>query len=432
MRHWEHFQTNEPIRFRSQLLSFCQLYKQFAFLDSCGNHVYGETTFDVLAGVGRLDEVVASAGEAFQAFNQFRRKHHDWMFGFFAYDLKNEVEVLHSEGYDGISLPDMIYFVPSILVRIKNNVVEIGTTVPIQQVIWEQICSMPEHTEEQIDQQMMMHPRMSKAAYLDIIDKIRNHIIHGDIYEMNFCQEFYAEKVQLNPFTTFDRLCRKSKAPFSVLFGWNDHYLISASPERFLRKRGKVLQSQPIKGTRRRSAGEDDRKWKEDLAASVKDRAEHMMIVDLVRNDLTPFARTGSVGVDELMGIYSFEQVHQMVSTISAELKDDADVVPAVKQAFPMGSMTGAPKVKAMQLIEQYEPTKRGVFSGAFGYWTPENDFDLNVVIRSMLYNSKSRYLSIQVGGAIVYDSDPMQEFEECLLKASALFDILQAKLIQQ
>lgn len=432
MRTWERFHTNNPQRFRQQLLSFCKLYQQFAFLDSCNNTTYGDNAFDVLAAVGRLDEITASAGTAFQAFQKFRSQHNDWMFGYFGYDLKNEIEQLQTEGYDGIDMPDMLYFVPAILVQLKNDVVDIGTTLPIQQVIWEQICSMPESELNNSAQAITMTPRISQLEYLSIIDKIREHIISGDIYEMNFCQEFYGENVILDPFDVFDRLCQKSKAPFSVLFGWNDHFLISASPERFLRKTGRKLQSQPIKGTRRRGIGAEDLSLKEELQNSLKDRAEHMMIVDLVRNDLTPFAVTGSVQVDELMSIYSFEQVHQMVSTISAELKSGADAVAALKHAFPMGSMTGAPKVKAMQLIEQYEKSKRGVYSGAFGYWTPEGDFDLNVVIRSMLYHSKRRYLSVQVGGAIVFDSNPQQEYDECLLKASALFDILNATLTPQ
>jgi para-aminobenzoate synthetase component 1 len=219
-----------------------------------------------------------------------------------------------------------------------------------------------------------------------------------------------------------------SKAPFSCYFKFDGKYLLSASPERFLKKQGSKLISMPIKGTARRGKNiEDDLALRRKLLADQKERSENVMIVDLVRNDLSRSSVEGSVKVEELFGIKTFPQVHQMVSTITGVLRDDVHFVDAIRNAFPMGSMTGAPKVRAMELIEQYEKSKRGLYSGAVGYITPEGDFDFNVVIRSLLYNSLNHYLSFHVGSAIVFDSAPEKEYEECLLKAKALIQVLKS-----
>jgi len=196
-----------------------------------------------------------------------------------------------------------------------------------------------------------------------------------------------------------------------------------ASPERYLNKTGSQLVSQPIKGTAKRILNDEvaDEKLKEDLHNSVKERAENMMIVDLVRNDLARCCKTGSVKVAELFGIYSFPQVHQMISTVSGVLRDDIPFTSAFKYTFPMGSMTGAPKYKVMQVIDEYEKSRRELFSGTVGYISPNGDFDFNVVIRSLFYNVASRYLSYQTGGAITWDSVAEQEWEELKLKAWAL-----------
>jgi para-aminobenzoate synthetase component 1 len=221
-------------------------------------------------------------------------------------------------------------------------------------------------------------------------------------------------------------LLKKSPVPFGAFVKSNGCYLMCASPERFLKKTGNRMLSQPIKGTSKRGVNEaEDIALKQALLNSEKERAENLMIVDLVRNDLARSAKTGTVKVEELFGIYSFEQVHQMISTVSATLADGIHWVDALKYAFPMGSMTGAPKISAMHLIEQYERTARGLYSGAVGYITPEGDFDFNVVIRSLQYNSINQFLNFEVGGAITYDSIPEKEYEECLIKAGAILDTL-------
>jgi para-aminobenzoate synthetase component 1 len=243
---------------------------------------------------------------------------------------------------------------------------------------------------------------------------------------MNFCQEFYAEDAELDPYSYYIHLNKLSPAPFSVFYRTDGNYLISSSPERYLRKTGNRIISQPIKGTAPRHPDPaKDKASKQKLESDPKERAENVMIVDLVRNDLSRTAAKGSVKVEELCGIYSFSQVHQMISTVTSTLDSRFDFVDLLSTTFPMGSMTGAPKIRAMELIEDYEETKRGLYSGAVGYITPDGDFDFNVVIRSVLYNSKTKYLSFITGGAITSGSTAEREYNECLLKAKAITESL-------
>ncbi|MFY7988966.1 MAG: chorismate-binding protein, partial [Flavobacterium sp.] len=197
----------------------------------------------------------------------------------------------------------------------------------------------------------------------------------------------------------------------------------------YLRKEGLKVISQPIKGTARRSLDvKQDEQLKSDLAQNEKERSENIMIVDLVRNDLSHTATKGSVQVEELCQIYTFKQVHQMISTIVSEVENTTSPIEILRTTFPMGSMTGAPKISAMQIIEALEETKRGLYSGTVGYFTPTGDFDFNVVIRSILYNSQNKYLSFSVGSAVTAQAIPEMEYEECLLKAKAMFEVLLGK----
>jgi para-aminobenzoate synthetase component 1 len=268
--------------------------------------------------------------------------------------------------------------------------------------------------------------RISKENYLKKVSNVLQHIQQGDIYEANFCMEFFAEKATINPFEKFTTLNQISKPPFAVFFKNNNHFLLSATPERYLRKEGEILLSQPIKGTAKRFQDAiEDQKSKAELALDPKERSENIMITDLVRNDLSRTAQKGTVEVKELCGIYSFMQVHQMISTITSKLDPQYSAVDALRTTFPMGSMTGAPKVSAMKIIEAQEETKRGLYSGAVGYFTPIGDFDFNVVIRSILYNQEKKYVSFSVGSAITSQSIPEKEYEECLLKARAMRQVL-------
>ena len=269
--------------------------------------------------------------------------------------------------------------------------------------------------------------KISKEEYIKTIEQLRQHILRGDCYEINFCQEFFAEHAHIDPIAVYQKLSAASPNPFSALYKLDDKYLICASPERFLKKQGNHILSQPIKGTSKRIAGDAKQEAinKNSLYESQKDRSENVMVVDLVRNDLSMICSEGSVVVDELYGVYTFPQVYQMISTVSGELKKDISFTEIIKATFPMGSMTGAPKRSVLQLIEQYEKTKRGIFSGALGYITPSGDFDFNVVIRSIMYNQSSEYLSFQAGSGITFYSNPENEWEECLLKAEAIKRVL-------
>ena len=253
-----------------------------------------------------------------------------------------------------------------------------------------------------------------------------SHIHRGDIYEANFCMEFFAENAYVAPVEIYQKLNAISHPPFATYFKNNHQFLLCASPERYLRKEGNKVISQPIKGTAKRHSDKVlDEQSKTELAQNPKERSENVMIVDLVRNDLSHTATKGSVIVEELCEIYSFEQVHQMISTIVSTVEDVTSPIEILKSTFPMGSMTGAPKISAMKIIEELEATKRGLYSGAVGYFTPDNDFDFNVVIRSILYNAQNEYLSFSVGSAITSQANPEQEYEECLLKAKAMFEVL-------
>jgi para-aminobenzoate synthetase component 1 len=274
--------------------------------------------------------------------------------------------------------------------------------------------------------EIRIQQRISKENYITKVGKMLEHIQRGDIYEANFCMEFYAEKAVINPLEIYQKLNAISEAPFSVYFKNENQFLLSASPERYLKKVDSKVISQPIKGTSKRFSESDlDDKSKNDLESNEKERSENIMIVDLVRNDLSRTASKGSVEVEELCGIYSFQQVHQMISTITSQVENTISPVEIVRTTFPMGSMTGAPKISAMNIIENLEETKRGLYSGAVGYFTPNGDFDFNVVIRSILYNSQNQYVSYSVGSAITSLSEPEKEYEECLLKAKAMFAVL-------
>ncbi|HSN49504.1 MAG TPA: anthranilate synthase component I family protein, partial [Flavobacterium sp.] len=268
--------------------------------------------------------------------------------------------------------------------------------------------------------------RISKVDYLKKASKILEHIHRGDIYEANFCMEFFAENAIINPLEKFLKLNEISKSPLAVYFKNNKQFLLSASPERYLKKVGELIISQPIKGTAKRFPDPiEDENSKNQLATDPKERAENIMVSDLVRNDLSRTAQKGSVQVEELCGIYSFEQVHQMISTITSKLDNQHAPIDVIKTTFPMGSMTGTPKVSVLKIIEELEETKRGLYSGAVGYFTPNGDFDFNVVIRSILYDQEKKYASFSVGSAITSLSNPESEYEECLLKGKAMRDVL-------
>jgi len=407
--------------FKYKALNWANQFDVCCFLDS-NQYKDDYSEFDFLLAADFQFELKSSSVNSFEELKAFYEAHQQWTFGFFGYDLKNQIEDLSSNNQDGLEFPDLYFFIPKYLIAYKDGLTEvlIGDNSILNDIENFGQIRIKE------DKKLNLKARLSEAEYIKKIDSLKENISRGDIYEINFCQEFFAEHAKIAPVETFKALNQLSPTPFAGYFKVRDHYILSATPERFLCKRGNKLISQPIKGTAKRSPDPaEDQAIKYSLRSDIKEQAENVMIVDLVRHDLTKSAIKGSVKVEELFGIYTFPQVHQMISTISCQLNPNVHFIDAIKNTFPMGSMTGAPKVKAMQLIEQYEETKRGIFSGSFGCINPNGDFDFNVIIRSILYNSASKYLSFQVGGAITYQCDAKKEYEECLLKASAILKVL-------
>ncbi|MCZ4244767.1 anthranilate synthase component I family protein [Pedobacter punctiformis] len=407
--------------FKHKALNWANQFDVCCFLDSNQyKDIY--SAYDFMLAAGTAKELNASANQTFEELKTFYDQNKQWIFGFFSYDLKNETEDLKSENPDYLTFPDAYFFIPEYLIASKNGKIEIliGDNTVLKEI---EAFKLPQQSKSK---NLTIQQRLTKDAYKAKVEALKQHILRGDIYEINFCQEFFAENAEINPIHTFELLNDVSPTPFAGYFKSHGQYILSATPERFLCKRNQKLISQPIKGTAKRSLNQaEDLRIKKALRADIKEQTENVMIVDLVRHDLTKSAVKGSVKVDELFGIYTFPQVHQMISTISCDLDPSVHFIDAIKNAFPMGSMTGAPKVKAMKLIEEYEVTKRGVYSGSFGCISPNGDFDFNVVIRSILYNATAKYLSFQVGGAITYQCDAELEYEECLLKASAILKVL-------
>ena len=282
--------------------------------------------------------------------------------------------------------------------------------------------------EQEHKKNIALTPVVSREQYLEHVRALKKHIALGDIYEINYCMTFEATGVDIDPVSLYHKLNRISKASYSALLKLNQQYIISSSPELFLSKKGSRLITKPIKGTARRGKTPmEDELLKQGLYVNDKERNENVMIVDVARNDLSRLAARGTVQVDKLFDIESYEQVHQMVSTVSCTLKENTSFREIIAASFPMASMTGAPKYRAMQLIDQYEAYNRGPYSGTLGYIKANGDFDLNVLIRSVFYDAEKRYLSFTVGSAITDMCTPEDEYDECMLKAKAMMEALGA-----
>jgi para-aminobenzoate synthetase component 1 len=417
-----------PLLFKQQLVAWSQQFREIIFLES--NSFSDEFySFDGVLAVDAFTSIKTDYHNAFEDLKQYQQTTKDWLFGYLSYDLKNDVEQLQSNNYDGLDFPDMYFFQPKKLFLLKGNQLEIKYLNMCDDEVEDDFEAINNFVlnSDVTSSTVVVQQRITKQNYLEKVAKLLEHIHHGDIYEANFCMEFFAENAIINPLEKFLKLNAISQAPFTVFFKNNKQFLLSASPERYLKKEDKNLISQPIKGTAKRFLDPiEDEKSKNNLAQDPKERAENIMITDLVRNDLSRTAQKGTVVVKELCGIYSFLQVHQMISTITSKMDPQYSAVDALRTTFPMGSMTGAPKLSAVKIIEELEETKRGLYSGAVGYFSPNGDFDFNVVIRSILYNQENQYVSFSVGSAITSLAIPENEYEECLLKAKAMLEVLQ------
>ncbi|MFB0938921.1 MAG: aminodeoxychorismate synthase component I [Urechidicola sp.] len=418
--------------FKIQLLNWAQQYKKIVWLDSNNPNEnkspYNLSEFDAVLAVDLKSELQCDCEDSFELLKEYQEKTKDYIFGYLSYDLKNDIEDLSSNNHDGLHFPDLFFFQPKKLFFIKDNQVEVKYLNTIANDIDADIKTI-ENTSYTVSNELnevKIKLRIHKDEYYQKVNKILAHIHRGDIYEVSFCQEFYAEDSTINPLDTYLNLNSISTPPFATFLKLDEKFLLSASPERFLKRIDNTVISQPIKGTIKRGATEiEDHLLKHQLEHDQKERAENVMIVDLVRNDLSKTAIKSSVKVTELCKVYTFKQVHQLISTVISEVDATTNSVDIIKSLFPMGSMTGAPKISAMKIIEALEETKRGLYSGAVGYFSPTGDFDFNVVIRSVLYNKQEKYISYSVGGAITAKSIPELEYEECLLKAKAMREVL-------
>jgi len=430
LRTTQNHQPKNIEAFKQNLLLWSQQFDDVVWLDS-NNHNDEYSSYDAVLAVDAFTAIRTDYFDAFERLKDYQLSVNDWIFGYLAYDLKNTTERLKSENIDGLDFPDLYFFQPKKVFLFKGNQVEIQYLKMVDDEIVDDLLSInscvSSSAVEKSQNPIKIKLRIHKDDYFDKVTKMLTHIHRGDIYEANFCQEFYAENSEINPLETFKKLNAISRPPFASFLKFEDKYMMSASPERYIKKTGTKVISQPIKGTAKRSEDKaEDLRLAEELSKDPKERSENIMIVDLVRNDLSHTACKGSVEVKELCKVYSFLQVHQMISTIQSKVQPETNPVDIIKTTFPMGSMTGAPKISAMKIIENLEETKRGLYSGSVGYFAPNGDFDFNVIIRSILYNETKKYISYSVGGAITAKSDPLKEYEECLIKAKAMREALE------
>lgn len=363
---------------------------------------------------------------AFDKISAFQQKAEVRIAGYLGYDLKNDLEDLQSSNPDVLQSPEAVFFEPKIWLNYKAGELEIsgGST--------EMIDGLLNHIEAYsavlvVPNAIEMRASTSRELYLEKANFLKSKLQRGDIYEANYCIQFEGKPTDFQPLPFFSKLQSRTEAPFSVYAKLDTFYIMSASPERFLKMEDGKLISQPIKGTAPRSTDEmEDQKLAKALRQDQKELSENVMIVDLVRNDLSHVAKRGTVSVDELFGVQSFRTVHHLVSTISAQLNHEKfNHWDAIKACYPMGSMTGAPKISAMNLIEETENFKRSAYAGSFGWVDPNGDFDFNVLIRTLCYQANTHQLAVSVGSAITIGSDPAKEYDECILKAKVLMDLL-------
>ena len=425
LRTIKYYQPKSIEDFKKKLLFWAQQFDDVVWLDS-NNDNQKYSSYDAVLAVDAFTSIKTDYINAFDKLNEYQSITQDWLFGYLTYDLKNDIEVLKSNNYDGLQFPDLYFFQPKRIFLFTNSGVEIQYLKCVEEELetdWEDILNQDINAYKfKSKSTLKILSRTSKENYFNRLNKILEYIQRGDIYESNFCQEFYSENTKIDPLSTFIYLNKISKPPFATFLRLGNLYALSASPERYISKNGNTVISQPIKGTAKRLIDKmEDEKLRVYLENDQKERSENIMITDLVRNDLSKFANKGSVKVDELCKIYSFEQVHQMISTVTCQVDKSLSPVYMIRETFPMGSMTGAPKISAMNIIEELEDSKRGLYSGAVGYFNPHGDFDFNVIIRSILYNASNNYISFSVGSAITAKSIPENEYEECLIKAKAM-----------
>lgn len=399
------YEPSDIKKFKEKALFWASSFSTVCIMDSNG-YTDPYSAFAHRIAVGEKARYKSISNNDFDKLSAFIAQHsNEFVPGYISYDK------------------DVFFFIPEILIDFNTENVNIEADDP--QIIIDSI-EATEVQREGVNFQGQIRSRVSREDYRHAFISLKDHILRGDIYEVNLCQEFYAEDAVLNHFEAYLALNSISPTPFSCYLKHDDLVIISASPERFLHRCRDHVISQPIKGTAPRgNTDREDLQIIEKLKNDPKEQSENIMIVDLVRNDLTISAQPGTVKVEELMGVYSFKQVHQLISTISCKPKPTLSSTEIIKNTFPPGSMTGAPKLSAMGFIKKYEKVERGIYSGSIGYFDGLDRFDFNVVIRTLIYDSDTGYLSFHVGGAVTAQSIEENEYNECILKASAIRQML-------
>lgn len=408
------FQQDNLKIIKGKMLNWLKQFNIFSFLDN-NQYCQSPNRFECIAAAG----VINRFQDAKSLLND------DWLFGHICYEYgrqyfpkypwkhhpQNEFPLFH------FFQPEIVCFIPFGTTELHINCLTSNPEAVLEEIIAtkEAISSSQEpDTSWQLD--------FDKNGYLNQLDKIKKDIIEGDFYELNFCVRAVANQIIGDPISLFQKLNHSNPSPFAAYYRLLDQHLLCASPERFLNKTKNILTAQPIKGTTRRSAiEEEDVQLQTALKSSIKEQAENLMITDLIRNDLAKICEPGSIQVPELLGIYHFPNLHHLISTIQGKLNNNTDFETILKASFPMGSMTGAPKKIVMERIDTYEKQVRNLYSGSIGYIMPNGDFDLNVVIRSLIYSEKKQELSYATGGAITFDSIGELEWQEVNLKAAAM-----------
>ncbi len=408
-------QINQEPKLLRQILNWLSNQSHAAILNG-NSYTYPNQPFQNLMAAGKKSIELNSDWQ-----QTIRQKNPDsWWFGYLGYDLKETSASEQRPVF--LQFPEWKFFEADVVFEINKNTIIIHAEHPENLI--EEIHRLPEYITKPFPKNPGFSAALSKTEYLKIVERVKQLIREGEVYELNLCQYFQANWSP-NGLSFFEALNRKYPMPFSGWFRSGSEEIASASPERFLKRDGAELISQPIKGTAKRGqTQEEDDKNKLVLLNSEKERAENMMIVDLVRNDLAKVSKTGSTTVEEMFGIYAFPKVFQMISTVRSVLQNKRDTADALDSTFPMGSMTGAPKQEVMKRISALEPFRRGAYSGALGYFGPGTNFDFNVLIRSLFINHKTGESGFAVGSAITIDSDPEDEWDECKNKAAALLDV--------
>lgn len=351
----------------------------------------------------------------------------DWTFGFLSYGYKDRLERLGSRFTDEFGWPESGWFIPRFVLEWVNDQCVLHVLEGDEEAGLALVESWREATHEPMARIAVdWRDEVSREAYLEHARILLEHIHRGDIYELNYCVARLANNPAFDPFAAFDRMLAHTDAPFAGLLKWEGRFALCMSPERFLAFRGDEVRGEPMKGTRRRGNGEEeDERLLAELARDVKERSENIMAVDVMRNDLARVSVPGSVAVTGLCEVRTYPRVHQMVSTIEGRLEPNRHAFDAVRASFPMASMTGAPKISAMRLIDEHESRARGLYSGTMGFFAPDGTADLNVIIRALLFDKASGRLCIETGSALTAQCDPVAEWEECRVKFNSIADAL-------